>query len=75
MEDLQAATGGHSRGDDVMKLPDSITAALDTLEAAYPTYSASAKRARVEAERVIRDALRRAGPEQTRDGPVLHLVR
>ena len=53
-------------------LPPQIVAALDALEACYPSYSASAAKARADVERAIWDALpatARAAP-----APVLRLV-
>jgi hypothetical protein len=53
-------------------LPSQIVAALDALEACYPSYSASAAKARGDVERAIWDALpatARAAP-----APVLRLV-
>ncbi|MFL5261665.1 MAG: hypothetical protein ACJ79R_22135 [Anaeromyxobacteraceae bacterium] len=53
-------------------LPPPIVAALDALEACYPSYSASAAKARADVERAIWDALpatARAAP-----APVLRLV-
>jgi hypothetical protein len=50
-----------------MTLPSSITAALDALEACYPSYSAAAARARAEVERAIREALAPASSPPTAD--------
>ncbi len=55
-----------------MTLPTSIHAALDELEAAYPSYSASAARARLHAERIIEEALlaaARPGPASIHELP------
>jgi hypothetical protein len=54
-----------------MSLPNSILAALDALEACYPSYSASALRARAEVERLIREALSPAPGRAPSDGLLL----
>jgi hypothetical protein len=58
--------------DAIAGLPPQIVAALDALEACYPSYSASAAKARADVERAISEALPpMAGP---RPAAVLRLV-